>query len=613
MAEVTSGSFNTSAYVTSSGTKRYLTFSWERTSYSIENNTSTISYTLKGAGNYSGWVNVRNIKLVINGTTVYTAAGPTQVYNTTTLKSGTVTISHNTNGTKSFSASVECGIYYSAINGKGSGTWDLKTIPRASTVKATNADIGSNSTITITRAASTFTHTLTWKCLGLSGTIATKTSGTSISFPIPTSIYEKIPNSPSAKVTITCETFNGSTSLGTSSCEFTATANKETCKPDISVESIVDATSMATSVTGDPTKFVKGISQPKITGLAVTTKNSATLKSFIVDYGVKTGNLVKDGVVNSTIYPVLQVTSNKITLTATDSRDYTYTKEIPITLYDYFKPSMTVNVQRLTQTSNTIKVEYSGKFFNSGIFKKLSLYFNYTKADGTSSTGNKIAEIDEKGNKTVTRGSFTVNGNDFSGSATFDDIAFDYRKEHTVEFVVQDCIQGVTYKQTLFRGVPIFDWSEEDFNFNVPVTFQAAVNFNQPATVDDEPTADFIIEKGTKSVTDSNTNAAVTWNYRKWANGTMECWARRNVNCSVTSKWGTALYYGTVSILPFPFEFKEIPIVHVDVEYGTDAKSLFTASCGASTTVHAKPTMLCRTDSGTFNCDLHYQVIGRWK
>ena len=132
--------------------------------------------------------------------------------------------------------------------------------------------------------------------------------------------------------------------------------------------------------------------------------------------------------------------------------------------------------------------------------------------------------------------------------------------------------------------------------------------------LDTQQVKDYVIEEGKKEVTDPNTNLKVAWTYRKWNSGIAECWISRNVNVNVNSAWGSALYYGTVSTINFPFQFAEVPVVNVTCEYsGDNSKSLFIASCGYSSKNYARPTMLCRTDTGTVNCNLLYQVQGRWK
>ena len=128
---VQSGSFNTTAY-----SNRYLTFAWTLKSQDIATNTSTIEWTLKGAGSASGYYLTQNITLIINGTTVYTHGLDPQIklWNGTLVASGTTQIAHGSTGTKTFSASCEAGIYVWSPNCSGSGSWELPTIPRYATI-----------------------------------------------------------------------------------------------------------------------------------------------------------------------------------------------------------------------------------------------------------------------------------------------------------------------------------------------------------------------------------------------------------------------------------------------------------------------------------------------
>lgn len=168
-----------------------------------------------------------------------------------------------------------------------------------------------------------------------------------------------------------------------------------------------------------------------------------------------------------------------------------------------------------------------------------------------------------------------------------------------------------------YKNVP----SKNNFDYSQGDTVQILIKngdwskkfIDDKSTHNNTPAKDFVIEEGEKEVTDPNTNLTVAWTYRKWDSGIAECWIRRNVSVNVNSAWGSALFYGTVSTLNFPFQFAEVPVVNVTCEYGTNNNSLFIASCGYSSTNYARPIMLCRTDTRTVNCNLLYQVQGRWK
>ena len=128
-----SGSFNTGAYEV-----RYLRFEWSLISQSMQQNQSVISYTLKGAGSNGGyWYYVQNVTLNINGVTVYRLPKSTQIQlkTGTVLASGQVTIPHNEDGSKSFTASCTAGIFEHDPNVSGSGSWNLPQIQRGATVQ----------------------------------------------------------------------------------------------------------------------------------------------------------------------------------------------------------------------------------------------------------------------------------------------------------------------------------------------------------------------------------------------------------------------------------------------------------------------------------------------
>lgn len=126
-----SGSFNTSSY-----NNRGLTFSWWINSQSISGNYTDIGWSLTGNGSKSGYYMAGGFKVVIDGETVYSKSTDYRIelWNGTSVASGTKRIYHDSVGKKNFSASAEAGIYYYAVNCSGSGSWDLTQIPRYTTI-----------------------------------------------------------------------------------------------------------------------------------------------------------------------------------------------------------------------------------------------------------------------------------------------------------------------------------------------------------------------------------------------------------------------------------------------------------------------------------------------
>ena len=126
----TSGYFQTNEY---HGSKhKGLQFNWSRTGYDISGNYSDIYWEWVGFGSDSGYHELHNSKLWIAGENVYSQKSGTSIrlYSGTVVASGTKRIYHDNDGTKSFSAYGEGGVYTNAVNCTGEGTWALDTIPR---------------------------------------------------------------------------------------------------------------------------------------------------------------------------------------------------------------------------------------------------------------------------------------------------------------------------------------------------------------------------------------------------------------------------------------------------------------------------------------------------
>lgn len=120
-----SGSFTTTAY-----SNRSITFNWWINSQSVSGNYTDIGWNLVGSGSASGYYMSAPFYLEVNGSQAYYSDTRIQLWNGTTITTGTTRIYHNNDGTKSFSASMSGAIYSFSYNVSGSGSWTLDTIPR---------------------------------------------------------------------------------------------------------------------------------------------------------------------------------------------------------------------------------------------------------------------------------------------------------------------------------------------------------------------------------------------------------------------------------------------------------------------------------------------------
>jgi hypothetical protein len=80
--------------------------------------------------------------------------------------------------------------------------------------------------------------------------------------------------------------------------------------------------------------------------------------------------------------------------------------------------------------------------------------------------------VDEEGNAIWTPITPTILESEgkYSAAGTISDL--DYRSTYTVQLRARDAVYhwGVSAKDAVIKIVPVFDWGEHDFNFNVPVT-----------------------------------------------------------------------------------------------------------------------------------------------
>ena len=129
-----SGSFNTSKYNNTIGLK----LSWTGTQ-SVANNTTTINWTLTSNGGSTGdWWYAAPITVTIAGKTVLSVKSRFKLYGGGKYKkTGSLTVTHNEDGSKTVSMSVKAAIYSASVNCTGSASYTLNKINRYALITAT--------------------------------------------------------------------------------------------------------------------------------------------------------------------------------------------------------------------------------------------------------------------------------------------------------------------------------------------------------------------------------------------------------------------------------------------------------------------------------------------
>ena len=373
----------------------------------------------------------------------------------------TIRVYHEADGSKSFTISLSCkGQASTSLSGytlSGSGTVTLDQIPRTSSFAATDAAIGSVSTITIYRESSSLYHRIkaefgsvmgyVTNTGGFSSTAATIT-GTSVAFTIPEDFYYAIPEATRGTCKLTLYTLSGGTVIGetqTAYIEITTVASR--CNPVLTLDLTHDNADTA-GLTGSDTAYIRGYSDAKCT-VKATGRFWATI-SKIWTNGEYTNN--KDGT-----YTVSPVNSETITFYAQDSRGYTGQVSTNVTLVPYVVLTNSASAGRPNPTDGSAYIQFQGQYFDDSfgaVRNTLSLKYRIEYPDGS---------IDASW-KTVTP---TLSDDSYYAYVSLS--GFDYTKAYKVHTLVADRLITVEKTVILKQGIPVFDWGAHDFQFHVPV------------------------------------------------------------------------------------------------------------------------------------------------
>lgn len=261
-------------------------------------------------------------------------------------------------------------------------------------------------------------------------------------------------------------------------------------------------------------------------------------------------------------------TTAKITIT--DSRGYSTTQELTITMLEWSKPTAitTLNRQQNFYTETDIKVDatYSSLANNNTITIK---YRIKKTTDGSYGAWNNLSD---------------------NVQATFN---ADNTYAWNVQVYLEDKLDSNTYDYSIGVGTPIFFI---DRNLR-----SASVNCFPNSSNDFFINGYPIVESG------SNANG----NYIKYYDGTMICFKTLSDSVAMTSSWGS-LYEGEMQLGNFAEEFIDIPEVFYSNVSSTGAMVEGRGSTQISKT-SAGSIYLCRATSITNTVKINVLAIGRWK
>lgn len=443
---------------TASG-KLYGRILWEAESNGTAANTSTVTAKLQ-LHRQSGYTTTGTWKgsLTVGGTTAnisyYGSIGSSWV----TVKTLTATVAHNADGSGTCyiygKVSGPGGTSMEGVSVSGSETITLERIARYASITAVSAftDEG-NPVLSYSNPAGEAVETLE-AALSVDGTSTVAAyrslskTGTSYTFSLTDAERNALRSASAKSNALTVYVLLRSVIGGVASvAKTTVTMTIVNAEPTVN-PTIVDTNSKTTALTGDSSILVALHSTAKVTVNAAARKG-ASISSVRVEHG--TAVLSGDG--------TLDVTNNPIKITATDSRGNAVTYTAPNTIITYIDPTAVIE-NSMPSAAGEMDLAATGKIFD-GSFGKTENAFSvkYRFKEGYGSYGSWTA-FD----------SATIDGFDYVAEAAI--TGLDYQKAYTFQVAVYDSLhpEGVLSAERKFVAKPIADWSDTDWNFNVPVS-----------------------------------------------------------------------------------------------------------------------------------------------
>ena len=334
--------------------------------------------------------------------------------------------------------------------------------------KLTNGIIGQVATISTegSETAGTGTYSIEYEFGSLTGVIKDNISPTNvpatISWTIPTSFYNEIPDTTSKTGKLISYYTLGNKTVNSTSTFIAKIPDSDV--PTITA-SVVTTDALSSQLSGNTSTIINGVSNVKVTMSATPTQGSTMVNQYFY--------------YQRNYYP-MNIQNTK-TLTggydgvfdfgAIDTRSRKGTSRITLTAIDYRRPTISIDDVSIS-TSGVATINITGTWFNGSFgatANTLTVQYRY-KSSSSSSWGSwtTISNITKNSDGT------------YSATATMSGLS--YTNTYNFEARVTDKINTVSSKEYTGKSLPVFDWSKDDFNFNVSVSILSPTDSNNPAT-----------------------------------------------------------------------------------------------------------------------------------
>lgn len=220
--------------------------------------------------------------------------------------------------------------------------------------------------------------------------------------------------------------------------------------------SVVDVNPVSLALTGDASTLIRFVSSAKAS-MSVAVFKKAAIKSYQIEH-------------NANVFPVLeqtfeQVEGNAFGFKLTDSRGNTVEDFIQSPMIEYTRLTCNIDVEERPDANGEMNIKCAGNYFNdtfgfsdAAIANTLQVQYRYKEQNGDYTPWINIPYSINDNN--TYNGAFTLTGLDYTKTYVFQCRAID--KLLTIESV-----------ELIAKALPVFHWGEDDFVFEVPVSFRA--------------------------------------------------------------------------------------------------------------------------------------------
>ena len=400
----------------------------------------TVKHTLVIGSAYSLNIASRTNTCSVGGVSQgYTSGAINQKGGSVLLGTTVHRVSHDADGTKTAQLSDTFNIN-ATIDGKkvgsitASGSITLDRIARNAAIATAN-DFTDETNPTLTYSnPSSFSCDVSIEFAGGSITRAGAASGSGGSYTMQltdserTTLRNASKDSPTLKVTYVLKTTIDGTAYYSRADR---KMNVVDAAPELGPVSYEDTNAATVAVTGDKSRIIQNHSTLTVTVPTATAKKGATIAGYAIAFGGVTKTVTAAGAVSLGAVDVSH--SQALTVTAKDSRGFTASKSVQVTVDDYSAPTAVIDLHRLDNFEPTTYITANSRYSYLNGKNAVTIAAKFEKVSD-SSYGTPIELADS-----------------IQSTVTCDrDSAYDF------VVTVADKLESTDYNLTLGKGIPSF-------------------------------------------------------------------------------------------------------------------------------------------------------------